>query len=260
MHVFFEIHRDLLRQGPGSNMATRKALAMMDGLPEAPTLLDVGCGPGMQTLELARRTGGKIIAVDNHRPFLDEVAAHARAAGLAGHVQPHCVSMLDMDFPEASFDAIWSEGAIYNMGFEAGLRAWRRWLKPQGYIAVTEACWLRPDPPGEVKAFWDNEYPAMESIEANRAIVRAAGYQEIGHFILPPEDWWTHYYTPLEARLPVFREKYRNDPDALSVINAEQAEIELFRKYADCYGYVFFVMRRPGAQNTASEGNLAAGV
>ncbi|MFA6239899.1 MAG: class I SAM-dependent methyltransferase [Candidatus Hydrogenedentales bacterium] len=215
----------------------------MQELPHHATMLDVGCGPGMQSLELALLTQGSIIAVDTHQPYLDELDRRALTSGLSSRIETRNRSMFELDFPDATFDAIWSEGAIYFMGFENGLRSWRRLLKPRGYIAVSEATWLRPDPPEAARAFWDAAYPAMTDIETNLALLRAAGYEDVGHFALPASDWWTDYYTPIEARIVHLREKYRNVPDALRVIDEEQKEIDLFREFSDWYGYVFYVMR-----------------
>lgn len=245
MNVFFDVHSGLPRQGPGDNLSTRTALSLMTDLPSNPAILDVGCGPGMQTLELARNTAGHITAVDNHPPYLEELNRRANDEGLTARITTANMSMSALDFPDASFDAIWSEGAIYLMGFENGLRAWRRLLKPRGYVAVTELSWLRPDPPKEIRDYWEAAYPAMSTIEANLVFIRAAEYDEVGYFELPASSWWTHYYTPLDARLPALLEKYRDDAGALAILDAERIEINMFRKYSDWYGYVFYVMRLP---------------
>ena len=41
----------------------------------------------------------------------------------------------------------------------------------------------------------------------------------------------------------MLREKYRANIEAMSVLEMEQKEIDLFRKYSNYYGYVFYVMR-----------------
>lgn len=61
---FFELHAGLARQGPGADAHTRRAFALVGDLPPAPVIVDVGCGPGMQTLELARLTRSTVHAVD----------------------------------------------------------------------------------------------------------------------------------------------------------------------------------------------------
>jgi SAM-dependent methyltransferase len=243
MDIFFDIHKDLPREGPGDCESTRKALSWLKDLPQKPLILDIGCGPGMQTLDLARYTNGKVMAVDTHQPFLDQLQKRAEAAALAGRITPVRESMFALPFPEKSFDLLWSEGAIYIIGFEQGLRAWRPLLKPGGYVAVTEISWLKPDPPEEVHSFWMADYPGMSDIPGNLERLSNAGYQEIGHFVLPSSSWWTDYYIPIEARLPRLREKYQGDVEANAVLDATQKEIDIYRKYSDWYGYVFYVMQ-----------------
>ena len=126
MEIFFEIHRDLPREAPGSDACTARALSMIPALPDDPRILDIGCGPGAQTLVLARQTGGRVTAIDTHQPFLDDLARRAERAGLTSRVHPQLGDMTALDFEEASFDVIWSEGAIYIMGLREGLTAWRR--------------------------------------------------------------------------------------------------------------------------------------
>lgn len=192
MNIFFEIHTDLARGGPGDRLSTQQAFALMSDLPANLLILDTGCGPGMQTFDLAEISTGKIIAIDTHQPFLDQLRACIDARGWSDRIQVVNGSMFALNFPTHSVDILWSEGAIYIIGFEHGLKTWRALLKPGGYLAVTEISWLQPDPPEEVYSFWMAEYPGMRNIEQNCKILQAAGYREAGHFSLPPASWWRH--------------------------------------------------------------------
>jgi len=238
--VFWEIHSDLPREAPGSDVSTMQALGMLPHLPASPRILDIGCGPGAQTIALARISHGAITAVDTHQPFLDDLARRATSAGVAGHIQTRNASMFELKFDEP-FDLLWSEGAIYIIGFERGLREWRSLLKPGGFVAVTEISWLKPNPPEAVYRFWSEAYPAMATIEENLARLSAAGYRSLGHFTLPESNWWDNYYHPMAARIEMLRQKYPDNPEAQSALDAEYAEIELYRQYSDWYGYVFYV-------------------
>jgi cyclopropane fatty-acyl-phospholipid synthase-like methyltransferase len=240
---FFELHKDLPREGPGDAASTLKAFRLMENLPAHPRLLDVGCGPGMQTIELAQHMDGTILAVDNHQPFLDELKKRANRAGVADRITIRNESMFDLNFEKNSFDAIWSEGAIYIIGFEKGLRKVRPFLKPGGYVAMTEVSWLKPNPPVEIRNFWEDGYPGMNSLEANLASLVNAGYREVGHFTLPDSSWWDDYFHPLEKRIEMLSEKYADDPEAQLLLKENRREIELFSKYSDWYGYVFYVMQ-----------------
>ena len=167
MNILFEIHKDLPREAPGDNSQTRKALRMLTDLPARPRILDIGCGTGMQTIELARQTNGTITAIDNHAPYLEELRQHSLEEGVAERITTFQASMFDLEFEKESVDLIWSEGAIYIIGFEKGIWAWRPFLKKGGTIAVTELSWIKEDPPAEVKSFWESEYPGMKSMEDN---------------------------------------------------------------------------------------------
>lgn len=242
--IFFELHKDLPREGPGDEVSTLKAFGMMEGLPSNPRILDVGCGPGMQTLALAKHTGARIVATDTHQPFLDELQKRVEDAGLTDQVKVQNESMFELKFPENSFDVVWSEGAIYIIGFEAGLKKVHPLLKSGGYVAVTEISWFKPNPPQEVFQFWHKDYPGMGSVEDNLLAVERAGYRVVGHFSLPDSSWWDDYYNPLKERVTMLREKYADDRDALRLLDENDREMEFFRKYSDFYGYVFYVVQK----------------
>jgi ubiquinone/menaquinone biosynthesis C-methylase UbiE len=244
MDIFFELHHDLPREAPGDNVSTHKAFALLTDLPPRPLLLDIGCGPGEQTLVLAKSTGGHIIAVDTHQPFLERLRRNAQEAEVHEKIWPIKTSMFALPFGEQTFDTIWSEGAIYIIGFTQGLRTWQRFLKPRGYVAVSELAWLRSQPPEEAAIFWKAAYPGMRTHEENLEIIRESGYRNVGHFVLPTESWWKNYYTPLEARITTLREKYQENVEARQQLDDAQQEIDLYRQYADWYGYVFYVMQK----------------
>lgn len=244
MSIIYEIFGDLPRQGPGDDASTRRAFEMLTELPPQPEILDVGCGRGAQTVALARLCRGRVTAVDNHLPFLEEVQRRAAAVGVAERIVVLNTSMTDLNFPDASFDLIWSEGAIYIVGFRTGLQAWRRLLKPGGYLVASEATWFCDDPPAAAKAFWDSCYPAITDVKTNVHVAEDAGYRVVGTFRLPTESWWNDFYRPLEPKLPALRQKYAGDPAALAEIAEVIREIDVFRKYSDTYGCVFFVLQK----------------
>jgi len=243
LKVFFDVQRGLPRQGPGSDETTLRALSMCSGLPDTPAVLDVGCGPGMQTLALARALDARITALDNHQEYLDELKMRTDMEGLADRIEIVAGDMRDLPFPEHSFDLVWAEGAAYIMGFDKALLSWKKLLKNQGHIAASELVWLRPDRPVELAQFFCSEYPDMTDIETNLATIRDCGYEPIGHFTLPDADWWTDYYAPLEAKLPSLMQTYADDGAALEIIEMTRTEIEMRRRYAQFYGYEFFVAR-----------------
>ena len=241
--VFFELHQNLPRESPGRNKYTRKAFRMLPRL-DKPRILDIGCGPGGPTLQLARLSQGEIIGIDIHQPSLDRLAQKIEAAGLSHRVKAINCSMFNMSFPDESFDIIWSEGSIFVIGFEKGLKAWRRFLKPDGFLVVHEMVWLSPDPPQEIYDYWQHVYPGITTVDANLKQISGCGYDIIGHFELPEDTWWIEYYGPLEKRIKKLRQKYIGDPVALGQLDRQQGEVDLFRKYSRWYGSAFFLMQK----------------
>jgi SAM-dependent methyltransferase len=241
--VFFEIHSDNPREAPGSREATARAFRSLEGLPARPRILDLGCGPGAQTLDLAGLCQGTVHAVDNHAPFIGILRRRAEAAGVSDRVFGQVGDMNAPAFRAGTFDLVWSEGAIYLVGFEAGLRAWKPLLRPGGCIAVTELSWTADDPPGPARDFWAEEYPGMKSVAENVPLLRAAGFEPLEVFPLSASDWLEGYAGAIEARLPDFEKRYAGRPAALEAVAAERREIEIVRKYSDWFAYVFYTAR-----------------
>jgi SAM-dependent methyltransferase len=240
--AFFRLFEGLPRQGPGSDACTREALRRLPVLPAAPRVLDLGCGSGRSTLVLANALRTKVIAVDNHQPFLLQLRASARERGLQDLIEIRCADMAAPGVPAGSIDLLWSEGAVYLLGFEAGLRLWLPLLTPGGCLAASECSWLVAGPPAAAAAFFREGYPGMAGIEDNIDRARAAGFDLIDHFTLPPETWWDEYYTPLEQRMA--RLAPTADAELAAVLDETQREIELYRRHGDSYGYVFYLLRQ----------------
>jgi len=239
-----ELFRDLPRQGPGDDDCTRRALGLCGELPPRPRVLDLGCGTGMQTLELARSTGGHVVAVDNHAPYLAELRRRAEAEGLSERIETLEADLHGLEPTEAPYDLVWSEGAIWVVGFENGLRRWRAFLRPGGPLAVSEMVWLTATPPEPCRRFFETGYPQMTDLAGNLRSVERAGFTVSGHFTVPDAIWWQNYYEPLERRLDAFEREHGADAEARGLAGEVRTEIEIFRRYSRHYGYVFFAMRR----------------
>lgn len=234
----------LERQGPGSPAVTQQALQFIEGLSSASKILDLGCGTGGQTLVLAQQTAAAITGLDLFPAFVERFTEHARNAGFEARMKGIVGSMEDLPFPEATFDLIWSEGAIYNIGFQRGLREWRRYLKPQGYIAVSEASWFTPERPAEIHDYWMDAYPEIDTIPNKVAQMQAAGYVPVATFILPESCWTDHFYVPQIAAQKRFLEKHAGNRTAEELIANQRREAALYATYKAFYGYAFYIGRK----------------
>jgi len=244
LEYFYELFRDLPRGGPGDNTSTRKAFGYLKNLPSEPRILDIGCGPGMQTLELAKLINGTIIALDNYQPFLDILIRKAVQGGVKKRIIPKNQSMLEMDFKDNTFDVIWSEGALYFMGFQNGLKKCHQLLKRKGYLAVTEAVFLLPTIPKPLQQFWDEGYPDIKDVQSNIALIQNEGFELLAHFTLPKSSWTDTYYLPMEKQINELKKKYRDNNIALQVFEECEKEIKIYNTYSDYFGYEFFIMQK----------------
>lgn len=243
--IFFEVFENLPRQGPGNRNCAIKALGLCRELTEFPAILDLGCGVGGQTLQLAELTSGCIVAIDTHAPGIKRLQEAIAERGLSQRVSAIVGDMAHPEQPPGSFDLIWSEGALYSIGLRNALRVCHGLLRPRGYIAFTDAIWRKENPPPAVKASFDFDYPTMGSLDDDLAAIQDCGFELIGHFTLPDEAWWDEFYTPMENSIKELRKKYANDVESLAILDQLAEEPNIHRRHSDFYAYEFFVARRP---------------
>ena len=244
--LFFAVYENLPRQGPGNRFCTARALGLCDQLPQAPRILDLGCGVGGQTLHLAELTSGTIVALDRHAPSIERLRTTITKRRLSHRLTAIVGDIASPQQLPGSFDLVWSEGALYAIGLGNALTICHGLLRPGGYLAFTDAIWLKDNPPAAVKAGFDLDYPTMGRLEDDIAAIQDRGFALIDHFTLPDAAWWDDFYTPMENRIALMRSQYGKDAEALTILDQLAEEPEMHRRYADFYGYEFFVVRRPG--------------
>ncbi|MDU1892370.1 MAG: class I SAM-dependent methyltransferase [Dysgonomonas sp.] len=232
------------RQGPGSPEATLKALSFVDNLNEQSLIADLGCGTGGQTIVLAQHVPGHITGLDLFPDFINILNRNAEQSGLQDRVKGIVGSMDDLPFQNEELDMIWSEGAIYNIGFERGLNEWRKYLKTGGYIAVSESSWFTDERPAEINDFWMDSYPEIDTIPNQVAKIHKAGYLPVATFILPENCWTEHYFASKVAAKEIFLKKYAGNKTAEEFMTLHPHEENLYRKYKEFYGYTFFIAKK----------------
>ncbi len=201
---------------------TRKAFRMLPQT-DKPRILDIGCGSGVPTMELSRLSNGQIIGLDISQPLLDRLTRKIKKAGISHRVKTLKCSILDMEFPDESFDIIWAEGSIYVIGFERGLREWKRFLKPDGFLGV---------------------HDERGNIQEKMEQISSCGYELLDYFMLNKDVWWTEYFAPLQKLIDDARIKYAGDLKALAEVDNGQWEIDMFKKNPELNSSAFFVMKR----------------
>lgn len=244
LSLICEYFSNMERQGPGSPEVTVKALSFIDNLTDKSRIADLGCGTGGQTMTLAQHAPGHITGLDLFPEFIDIFNRNALQLGLQDRVKGIAGSMDNLPFDEEEFDLIWSEGAIYNIGFERGLNEWRKYLKTGGYIAVTESSWFTDERPDEIHRFWVDAYPEIDTIPNQVAKIHKAGYLPVATFVLPENCWTDHYFAPKVKAQEIFLARHAGNKAAEELVAMQAYEGELYARYKQFYGYTFFIAKK----------------
>ena len=218
--VIFQVDKDIIREG--LSKYTRKAFQVLPKL-DKPCILDIGCGSGVPTMELAKLSNGQIIGLDNNQLLLDSLTAKIQRAELSDRVKTVKCSMFDMEFPDENFDIIWAEGSISVIGFERGLKEWKRFLKPTGFLVV---------------------HDEMGNVTEKLEQVSDCSYELLEYFVLDEDTWWHEYFAPLEKKAYEMRRKNVSGLKVITALNEIQWEIDEFKKNPKRYASVFFIMKR----------------
>lgn len=232
------------RQGPGSPESTLKALSFIDNLTDNSLIADIGCGTGGQTMVLAQHAPGNITGFDLFPAFIDRFNNNAAKLNLQDRVKGVVRSMDNLPFQNEELDLIWSEGAIYNIGFERGLKEWHKFLKPGGYIAVTESSWFTEKRPAEIENYCMPHFPEMDTISGKVSVLQKSGYVSVATFILPTTCWTDHYFAPLVKTREMFLNKYAGNEIAEEFVELQRYDAEMYQKYNEFYGYVFYIGKK----------------
>ena len=243
-NLICEYFSNVERQGPGSPEVTVKALSFIDNLTNKSRIADIGCGTGGQTMVLAQHAPGYITGIDLFPAFIDQFNFNAGKLNFRNRIKGIVGSMDNLPFQNEELDLIWSEGAIYNIGFERGLNEWRKFLKTGGYIAVTEASWFTEERPAEINEFWMDAYPEIDTIPNKVNQMQKNGYIPVATFILPENCWIEHFYVPQAKVQETFLKKYAGNTTATELIASQRHEVQLYNKYKEYYGYVFYIGKK----------------
>lgn len=243
--LLVDLHKGAKRQGPGGDAETRLAIDLASIDKAAPLkIADIGCGTGASTIQLGRSLNATIAAVDLFSEFLEVLMLNSRKEGLDTKINPMVCSMDNLPFSEEELDAIWSEGAVYNIGFEKGIVYWRQFLKPGGLLVVSEITWTTDNRPTEIETHWVSEYPEIGTASKKINVLEKCGYSPSAYFTLPERCWSDNYYRPLQSAFPEFLERNYYSEKAQEIVEAEKEEIALYAKYKQYYSYGVYIARK----------------
>ena len=242
MKLLINLHKKNERQGPGSTKDTLRAFELTGINPKTEIkIADIGCGTGSQTLTLANNCNCKIKAVDLFPEFLSKLDEKSSVLGLKNKISTINCSMDNLIFEQNEFDLIWSEGAIYNMGFENGINYWKKFLKTGGCIAISEISWITESRPLEIENYWIKEYPEIDTVSNKIKVLEHNGYSHFAHFVLPSYCWIEKFYKPLQDSFENFLKENNYSELAKNIVDNEKKEILFYEKYKEYYSYGFYI-------------------
>lgn len=245
MKLIIDFYKDLENLGPGSKSITKQALDYT-GLLDSKDLkvADIGCGTGASSILLAKYLNANITSIDLFKEFLDVLDAESAKKGLESQITTVSASMDNLEFAEQSLDLIWSEGAIYNIGFENGIKSWKKFLKTNGILAVSEITWLTANRPEQIDTYWRTNYAEIATASEKIKILEDNGYKLLGYFALPETSWLDDYYKPLENNFEKYLQDHNNSEESIAIVEESKTEIELYKKYKDYYSYGFYIAQK----------------
>jgi ubiquinone/menaquinone biosynthesis C-methylase UbiE len=188
-----------------------------------PQILDIGCGSGVPTLELAHLSGGDVTGIDVDDKALQRLEEKINTMKMGGRVHIVHGSLKSMNFPKESFDILWAEGSIFVLGFKHGLSAWKPFLKAGGYLVV---------------------HDAVGNIDQKKQNITTCGYHLTDWFLLEAEIWWQHYYEPLKKAVQEIRQQKTTNRDLRKALELSEQEIQGYHQHPEQYRSVYFIMRK----------------
>lgn len=237
---FYTAYMNLERLSPGSEDTTLKAIDKIniDACNEL-NILDIACGVGTSTILLANYFKNSTVeAFDLFKHYVDILNEKIAENDLQDRVFSYVMNMDDPDFANEEFDIVFCEASCEIIGFKRALDEWKRLLKPERYLIMSDISWISK-PSDESKRFWKNIYMEVDTIESKIRQIEVAGYEFIDYVIVPKEDW-IDYHNKLEKNL----NKLNGDKSAKEFVNQLKKEIEIYRKNSGDYSYVFYILKK----------------
>ncbi|MBZ0128203.1 MAG: methyltransferase domain-containing protein [Rhodobacteraceae bacterium] len=216
---------DIWGEGYLSPGGAEEAASVVAGLDlSGKRVLDIGCGSGAISVLLAAELGaGEVIGIDVEAEVCAAARKRVAAAGLADRVTIRQVEPGPFDFPDQSFDLVYSKDSIIHIPDKEALALEVfRVLRPGGWFAASD--WLiahDDEPSDEMKAYIaaeDLEFAMASPVRYRRALLEA-GFAEVN---LTNRNEWYFEVATAELAWMTGPERARLDAEHGADFMAEQ--------------------------------------
>ncbi|WP_329377363.1 methyltransferase domain-containing protein [Streptomyces sp. NBC_01351] len=240
--VYTHGHHESVLRSHRWRTAENSAAYLIGELRPGMSVLDVGCGPGTITADLAELVapGGRVTAVDAAEDVVEQARAYAAERGVTG-VEFGTADVHALGFPDDTFDVVHAHQVLQHVGDPVrALREMRRVCRPGGIVAARDADYAAmtwyPAAPG--LDTWQSLYQRVARANGGepdagrrlRAWARAAGFTDVTSsattwvFATPEETaWWSSLWadrTTASSYATLATEGGHATPEALSSIAA----------------------------------------
>jgi 2-polyprenyl-3-methyl-5-hydroxy-6-metoxy-1,4-benzoquinol methylase len=200
---------------------TRKAFALLPAI-DRPRILDIGCGQGVQTLELARLGGGEVVGIDIDETVLTRFHQRLEQSDVSSRVTVRLGSLFDLELAAESFDILWEEGVLHLLEPARSFAACHRLLRPEGFLVMHETlAWFEA-----ARQWWPEQ-----------------GLVLVDRHLLPRHFWWTEYGAPLERRVRELRESHADAARAPELARHAK-EAAMIKADPDRFDCGFFILQK----------------
>src|SRR6266849_3867934 len=143
--------------------------------------LDVGCGVGTTAIQMARRFGAVVTAIDISPIMLERARRNVQRVGLGREIEVEQGDILALRFGDSTFDRVIAEAVTMFVDRQRAARELVRVCKPGGRVLATEFYWRQPPTSEARQLFLGEVCPGLQfdSLEDWVRLYAAAGLADV---------------------------------------------------------------------------------